>query len=152
MRLEAKKYLFDIQRAAALIAEFTSGLCLEEYQTRPMVRAAVEREFEIVGEAIAQLIKVDTAVADRISDRRRIVAFRNILVHGYADVDDQLVWDVITTKLSTLQEEVNARPRVLPRAGVACKAAGRETTLVLMSALADARNAGKSLEETSRQG
>jgi uncharacterized protein with HEPN domain len=108
MRLEAKKYLFDIQRAAALIAEFTSGLSLEEYQSRPMARAAVEREFEIVGEALAQLIKVDTAVADRISDRRRIVAFRNILVHGYADVDDQLVWDVITTKLSTLQEEVNA--------------------------------------------
>jgi uncharacterized protein with HEPN domain len=82
MRLEAKKYLFDIQRAAALIAEFTSGLSLEEYQSRSMVRAAVEREFEIVGEALAQLIKVDTAVADRISDRRRIVAFRNILVQS----------------------------------------------------------------------
>jgi uncharacterized protein with HEPN domain len=68
MRLEAKKYLFDIQRAAALIGEFTSGLSLEEYQSRPMVRAAVEREFEIVG---------DAAVADGISDRRRIVAFRN---------------------------------------------------------------------------
>jgi uncharacterized protein with HEPN domain len=108
MRLEAKKYLFDIQRAAALIGEFTSGLSLEEYQSRPMVRAAVEREFEIVGEALAQLIKVDAAVADGISDRRRIVAFRNIPVHGYADVDDQLVWDVISTKLSTLQEEVNA--------------------------------------------
>ena len=108
MRLEAKKYLFDIQRAAALIAEFTSGLSLEEYRSRPMVRAAVERECEIIGEALAQLVKVDTAVADGISERRRIVAFRNILVHGYADVDDQLVWDVITTKLSTLQEEVNA--------------------------------------------
>ena len=81
---------------------------MEECKSRPIVRAAVEREFEIVGEALAQLVKVDTAVADRISDRRRIVAFRNILVHGYADVDDQLVWDVITTKLSTLQEEVNA--------------------------------------------
>ena len=108
MRLEAKKYVFDIQRAAALIAEFTSGLSLEEYQRRPMVRAAVEREFEIIGEALTQLMKVDTAVAVRISDHRRIVAFRNVLVHGYADVDDQLVWDVITTKLSTLQEEVSA--------------------------------------------
>jgi uncharacterized protein with HEPN domain len=108
MRLEAKKYLFDIQRAAGLIAEFTSGLSFEDYQTRPMVRAAVEREFEIVGEALVQLIRVDTSVADCITDRRRIVAFRNILVHGYADVDDQLVWDVITTKLSTLQEEVNS--------------------------------------------
>jgi uncharacterized protein with HEPN domain len=72
-----------------------------------MVRAAVEREFEIIGEALAQLTKVDTAVADRISDRRRIEAFRNILVHGYAEADDQLVRDVITTKLSTLREEVN---------------------------------------------
>ena len=108
MRLEAKKYVFDIQRAAALIAEFTSGLSLEEYQSRPMVRAAVEREFEIIGEALTQLMKVDTAVAVRISDHRRIVAFRNVLVHGYADVDDQLVWDVITTKLSTPQEEVSA--------------------------------------------
>jgi uncharacterized protein with HEPN domain len=108
MRLEAKKYVFDIQRAAALIAEFTSGLSLEEYQRRPMVRAAVEREFEIIGEALTQLMKVDTAVAVGISDHRRIVAFRNVLVHGYADVDDQLVWDVITTKLSTLQEEVSA--------------------------------------------
>jgi uncharacterized protein with HEPN domain len=108
MRLEAKKYVFDIQRAAALIAEFTSGLSLEEYQGRPMVRAAVEREFEIIGEALTRLMKVDTTVAVRISDHRRIVAFRNVLVHGYADVDVQLVWDVITTKLSTLQEEVSA--------------------------------------------
>ena len=75
MRLEAKKYVFDIQRAAALIAEFTSGLSLEEYQRRPMVRAAVEREFEIIGEALTQLMKVDTAVAVRISDHRRIVAY-----------------------------------------------------------------------------
>jgi len=108
MRLEAKKYVFDIQRAAASIAEFTSGLFLEEYQRRPMVRAAVEREFEIIGEALTQLMKVDAAVAVRISDHRRIVAFRNVLVHGYADVDDQLVWDVITAKLLTLQEEVSA--------------------------------------------
>ena len=57
MRLEAKKYVFDIQRAAALIAEFTSGLSLEEYQRRPMVRAAVEREFEIVGEALTQVFR-----------------------------------------------------------------------------------------------
>jgi hypothetical protein len=57
MRLEAKKYVFDIQRAAALIAEFTSGLSLEEYQRRPMVPAAVEREFEIIGEALTRLMK-----------------------------------------------------------------------------------------------
>jgi uncharacterized protein YutE (UPF0331/DUF86 family) len=49
---------------------------------------AVEREFEIIREALSRLIKVDAAVAEGIIERRRIVAFRNILVHGYADVDD----------------------------------------------------------------
>ncbi len=59
-----------------------------------MLRAAVEREFEIIGEALAQLSKLDAALVARISDYRRIIAFRNILIHGYADVDDQLVWDL----------------------------------------------------------
>ena len=52
-----------------------------------MLRAAVEREFEIVGEALSQLAQLDPAVADRISDYRRIIAFRNLLIHGYGQID-----------------------------------------------------------------
>jgi len=107
MQLEAKKYLFDMRRAAALVAEWTAGLSVEEYQQRAMVRAAVEREIQIVGEALARLTKLDPALAEHITDRRRIVAFRNILVHGYADVDDRLVWDVVATKLPTLRAELD---------------------------------------------
>ena len=73
-----------------------------------MLRAAVERQFEIIGEALAQLLKLDEKLAERLSDHRRIIAFRNILIHGYADVDDRLVWDVATTKLSVLRREVDA--------------------------------------------
>jgi uncharacterized protein with HEPN domain len=106
MRLEVKKYLYDIERAAALLTEFTAGRTFEDYARTAMLRAATEREFEIIGEALAQLAKVDEGIAARISEYRRIIAFRNILIHGYAEVDDRLVWDVIETKLPTLSREI----------------------------------------------
>jgi uncharacterized protein with HEPN domain len=108
MRLEAKKYLFDIQRAASLLTEFTAGKGFDAYQNNAMLRAAVEREFEIIGEALAQLAKLDASVAARITDHRRIISFRNILIHGYADVDDRLVWDIVESKLPVLRYEVEA--------------------------------------------
>jgi uncharacterized protein with HEPN domain len=73
-----------------------------------MLRAAVEREFEIIGEALAQLAKLDASIAARITDHRRIISFRNLLIHGYADVDDRLVWDIVETKLPVLTREVDA--------------------------------------------
>ena len=108
MRLETRKYLHDIQRAVKLLIEFTADKAFEDYETDAMRRAAVEREFEIIGEALAQLAKADPEVAARISDHRRIIAFRNILIliHGYADVDARLVWDVVKTKLPILSREI----------------------------------------------
>ena len=107
MRLEAKKYLFDIHRAATLLTEFTAGKAFSDYTRDAMLRAAVEREFEIMGEALTQLARLDEELAGQITDYRRIIAFRNILIHGYADVDDRLVWDVVETKLALLHEEIN---------------------------------------------
>jgi uncharacterized protein with HEPN domain len=71
-----------------------------------MLRAAVERQFEIIGEALAQLVKLDQTLAGRITEYRRIIVFRNILIHGYADVDARLVWDVAANKLSVLRRDV----------------------------------------------
>jgi uncharacterized protein with HEPN domain len=71
-----------------------------------MLRAAVERQFEIIGEALVRLARLDEGFVARISEHRRIVAFRNILIHGYADVDDRLVWDVVQSKLPLLLREV----------------------------------------------
>jgi uncharacterized protein with HEPN domain len=67
-----------------------------------MVRPAIERQFEIIGESLNQLSKVDAGLAAEIPDLRRIVAFRNILIHGYATVDDALVWQVLNEKLPSL--------------------------------------------------
>jgi uncharacterized protein with HEPN domain len=108
MRLEAKKYLYDIQQAAQRIADFTAGKGFEDYCRNAMLRGAVERQFEIIGEALAQLTRLDEILAARITEHRRIVAFRNILIHGYADVDNRVVWDVVETKLPALRREVEA--------------------------------------------
>ncbi|MGH7738334.1 MAG: HepT-like ribonuclease domain-containing protein [Candidatus Tyrphobacter sp.] len=108
MRLEAKKYLFDIREAASRIDGFVDGKQFADYERDPMLSSAVERNFEILGEAPSQLSKVDPGIATRISEYRRIVAFRNILIHGYAEVDHNLVWDVVETKLPTLRREVEA--------------------------------------------
>ena len=108
MKLETRKYLYDIQRAGALLKEFTAGRTFTDYERDAMLRAAVEREFEVIGEAMTQLARVDEVVAARISGYQRIIAFRNVLIHRYADVDDRLVWDVVETSLTTLAIEVDA--------------------------------------------
>ena len=108
MRLQAKKYLYDIRQAADLLTTFTAGKAFADYETDAMLRAAVERQFEITGEALAQLARLDEQQASLISEHRRIIAFRNILIHGYANVDDRLVWDIIETRLSVPRREVAA--------------------------------------------
>ena len=108
MRLESRKYIHDMQRAARSLTEFTRGKSFAEYQDDDMLRAAVERQFEIIGEAMTQLARADAAVAARISGYRRIIAFRNVLIHGYADVDDRLVWDILEKGLPTLARETQS--------------------------------------------
>jgi len=63
----------------------------------------VERQFEIIGEALNQLSRVDTQVAATILDLPRIVAFRNVLIHGYAGVDNRMVWGVTEGRLPSLR-------------------------------------------------
>lgn len=106
MPLEARKYLHDIRGACLLLVEFTQDKTLEDYQANSMLRAAVERQFEIIGEALSCLSKCAPQVAERIRDRRRIIGFRNLLIHGYAEVDNRLVWGVVEKNLEPLMAEV----------------------------------------------
>jgi len=98
----AAKYLWDAQRAAERVARFTSGRTCDDYLGDEMLRSAVERQFEIIGEAFTGLRRVDPNLAATIPDLPRIVAFRNVLIHGYATVDSRLVWGVVEGKLAEL--------------------------------------------------
>lgn len=73
-----------------------------------VVRAAVERKFEIIGEALNQLAKRDPALARRVPELRDIISFRNLLIHGYAVIDQDEVWDAVQTSLPTLREAIAA--------------------------------------------
>ena len=68
-----------------------------------MLRSAVERQFEIIGEALGTLARVDATIAARIPVLRDIVAFRNILIHGYAILDRARVWRVVEDDLPRLR-------------------------------------------------
>ena len=67
-----------------------------------MLRSAVERQFSVLGKALARLAKDSPDVAAKIRDSAKIIGFRNILVHGYAAVDDRLVWGVVENHLPAL--------------------------------------------------
>ena len=106
--LEVRKYLFDIAQACNLLTQFTTGKTLSDYRADPLLRSAVERQFEVIGEALSQAIRIEPSLARHISDTQRIIAFRNRLSHGYASVSDQLVWGVLEANLPTLCRQVHA--------------------------------------------
>ena len=76
--------------------------------TDRMLRSAVERQFEIIGEALSPLAKIEPALAARVSDLRRIVGFRNTLIHGYDRIDHASVWRVVAEDLPSLRREAAA--------------------------------------------
>ncbi len=106
MWLESKKLLEDVRIATDKIAVFIEDKSFDDYQADELLKSGVERQFEIIGEALNKLSKIDELTIARISEYRRIVSFRNILIHGYVVVEDSLVWDVIETYLPKLISEV----------------------------------------------
>lgn len=104
MQPESGALLWDARQAATLIRSFVEGKTWSDYLEDPMLRSAVERQFEIIGEALNRLAGIDAGVAKRIDDLPRIVAFRNVLIHGYATIDDAIVWEVATQRLPRLIE------------------------------------------------
>ena len=73
-----------------------------------VLRSAVERHFEIIGEGLAQLARIDAAMAQKVPNLRQIIAFRNVLIHGYATVDPARAWRVIEDNLRPLRAALAA--------------------------------------------
>ena len=102
MQPDAPALLWDARRAVQLIQDFIAGDSLDRYERDAMLRSAVERQFEILGEALNKLKRADPDTAARIADLPKIVAFRNILAHGYATIDNALVWQFANARLIEL--------------------------------------------------
>jgi uncharacterized protein with HEPN domain len=106
MESKSPKLLEDIRDAAAFIRHVTADKILDDYRADRLLRQAVERNFEIIGEAVGRLAKLDPTTAATIGEYQRIISFRNVLIHGYDLVDDAQVWDVIESDLPTLEAQV----------------------------------------------
>ena len=105
MPRDERAYLADIIESYDAIAVAVSGLQLQDYEANRLVRFSVEREFIIIGEAMAALFRVAPSTFDSITRARRIVDFRNQLTHEYPTVDNALVWAIIEHDVPLLRKE-----------------------------------------------
>ncbi len=105
MTQKGKKYLVDIQRALRLISDFIpERSTFQEYQNDFKTRSAVERQLGIIGEAVNQFGKVEDLA--QISGSRKMIDFRNRIIHSYDNIDDSIVWVIVQKHLPILSDEV----------------------------------------------
>ena len=108
MTEQAKKYLSDILRAIELIEQFTKTTDnYNDYSADIKTQSAVERQLGIIGEAVN---KFDKLLPDlTLENARKIVGFRNRLIHTYDAVDSSMIWAIIRKHLPLLKEEINEK-------------------------------------------
>jgi len=105
MPRDERAYLADILEACSPIGSAVQDLDLTAYQNNRLIRSSVEREFIIMGEAMAAIARIAPSTFIAITRARRIVDFRNQLTHEYSTVDDALVWAIVVTDVPVLQRE-----------------------------------------------
>ena len=106
MRREVCKFLYDIQLACQALLQFTLNKSLDDYQADVLLRSGVERQLEIIGEALNQALKIAPTLTGEITGIRQIINLRNTIIHGYADIENETIWGVVQNNLPTLYEQV----------------------------------------------
>ena len=103
MEAEIQKWLFDAHQASLFIQEFLKEKEFEDYHNNLMLSSAVERQFEILGEALKRIRdKNEAFLEESIVGWRGAISFRNILAHGYDYIDSEVVWGIIEDDLPDL--------------------------------------------------
>src|SRR5512145_2456792 len=106
MNVEIKKFLYDIRESIESIENYLGDKRdFNVYLSNKMLRRAVEREFEIIGEAMNRIERLDPKI--EISSRKQIINMRNRVIHGYDKIDDEIVWGTIVRHLPTLKIEIS---------------------------------------------
>jgi len=107
MNDEIRKNLIDILQTGEEIQCFTRDMDFKAYQNSTITQRAVERNFEIIGEALNRIKRIDDKFLAKVSGHNRIIGFRNILIHGYDIVDEMIVWKAVEDHLPVLIKEVH---------------------------------------------
>ncbi len=105
MELKIQKYLFDIITSINSIDEFLGeNRDFNNYKENKLLRRAIERELEIIGEAANRIMQLNNEFP--IENARKIVDLRNWVIHGYDKVDDIIIWGTLTNHLPKLKDQV----------------------------------------------
>ncbi|NNM95072.1 MAG: DUF86 domain-containing protein [Bacteroidia bacterium] len=105
MERQIKKFLQDIVNSISSINNFTEQTrTFADYKNNKLVKRAVERELEIIGEAMKRVLELDPEI--KINNPKGAVNFRNRISHGYDTIDDYIIWGIITRHLPILKKEV----------------------------------------------
>jgi uncharacterized protein with HEPN domain len=106
MQHNVQKYLLDIQVSIASINEYLGeNRNFNNYLFNKQLRRSVERELEIIGEAVNKILQLDSTIF--IENARKIVALRNHVIHAYDSVNNETVWGIVINHLPKLKETVD---------------------------------------------
>jgi uncharacterized protein with HEPN domain len=108
MNEKVLKYLYDIKIAIREIDSFfeTGPRNFDNYRQNSLLKRAIERNLEIIGEAMNRILKEDPGIL--IENSKRIIGLRNQIIHGYDSVSDESIWGIITIHLPKLEEEIDS--------------------------------------------
>jgi uncharacterized protein with HEPN domain len=105
---DIRVYVQDMVTAAGAIRTFIAGRTLDEYKANLMLRSAVERQFEILGEALARALRLDPGLQTRLPACRGAIDFRNVIAHEYDALSAATVWDIARNELPGLAADAAA--------------------------------------------
>lgn len=108
MNERSLKYFYDALVAARAIRHFAAGRSFDDYCGDDMLSSAIERKFEIIGEALNRIKRESPGNLAQLSDWPGIVGFRNILAHAYDHVEDAVVWGIVTKHIPPFIAELEA--------------------------------------------
>ena len=106
MRREVCKFLYDVRLACEALLEFTLNKSQADYEADSLLRSGVERQFEIIGKALNQAMKIETTLEGNITSIRQIISLRNAIIHGYAEIENETIWGILQNELPVLYEQV----------------------------------------------
>ncbi|WPD24862.1 MAG: HepT-like ribonuclease domain-containing protein [Candidatus Electrothrix scaldis] len=96
----------DAVTACELIVQFTLSMGEAEYTADLKTQSAVERQFEIIGEALNRIKKIDASLLDRVDNWREIIGFRNVIAHGYDVIENEIVWNSVKEDIPVLLDQL----------------------------------------------
>lgn len=104
---DVRAYLIDARAACEAVTAFLSGVEEQRYLQDLLLRSAVERQLLIVGESMNHIKRMDPLLAATLGDVWGIIAFRNLLVHGYFLIKSEIVWSIATRDVPRLQAAID---------------------------------------------